>query len=111
MSYSISVDPEVAANFTGRNSAQLMLSYDIKYNISVIASLCKIITANHFIIHHGKLIDNIDYVTGIGNSSREQYSRVVTRWGNPCRIENAYRPTKNATADGHQPQEFPDICK
>ena len=54
MSYSISVDPEVAVNFTGRNSSQLTVSYDIKYNISVVASLCEIITANHFIIHHGK---------------------------------------------------------
>ena len=36
-------------------------------------------------------IDIIDYVTGIGNSSREQYSRVVTRMGhdNLCRPENA----------------------
>ena len=46
VSYSISVYPEVAVNFTGRNStlcsAQLTFSYDIKYNISVVASLCEI---------------------------------------------------------------------
>ena len=55
VSYSIRVDPEVAVNYTGRNSAQITVSYNIKYNISVVASLCGITTTNFAIIHHGKL--------------------------------------------------------
>ena len=39
VSYSVSVDPEVAID-TGQSSAQLSLSYNLKYNISVTASLC-----------------------------------------------------------------------
>ena len=35
-------------------------------------------------------IDNIDYVTGIGNSSREQYIRA----GNPCRLDLQEKPQK-----------------
>ena len=55
VSYSVSVDPEVAVNYSGRNRAQLIVSYDTKYNVSVIASLCGIITTNLSIIYHGKL--------------------------------------------------------
>ena len=55
VSYSIRVDPEVAVNYTGRNSAQITVLYDTKYNISVIATLCEITTTNFAIIHHGKL--------------------------------------------------------
>ena len=55
VSYSIRVDPEVAVNYTGRNSAQITVSYDTKYNISVVASLCGITIANFTIIHRGKL--------------------------------------------------------
>ena len=56
MSYNISVDPEVVVNSsTGRNSAQLILSYDTRYNVSVVAALCGITTTNFAIIHHGKL--------------------------------------------------------
>jgi hypothetical protein len=51
--YSISVDPEVAVNYTGRSSAQLTVSYDTKYNVSVVASLCGMITTNFAIIYHG----------------------------------------------------------
>ena len=40
VSYNISVDPELAINYTGRTSVQLSSSYNIKYNISVTASLC-----------------------------------------------------------------------
>ena len=39
-SYSVDVEPEVAVNYTGQSSAQLSLSYNLKYNISVTASLC-----------------------------------------------------------------------
>ena len=55
VSYSIRVDPEVAVNYTGRNSAQITVSYDIKYNVSVIVALCGITTTNLVIIHYGKL--------------------------------------------------------
>lgn len=53
--YSVRVDPEVAVNYTGRNSVQLIVSYDIKYNVSIVASLCGITMTNFTIIHHGKL--------------------------------------------------------
>lgn len=39
-SYNVSVDPELAINYTGRSSAQLSLSYNIQYNVSITASLC-----------------------------------------------------------------------
>ena len=39
-SYNVVVDPEVAVNYTGLSSAQLSLSYNLKYNISITASLC-----------------------------------------------------------------------
>ena len=39
-SYNISADPEPTVNYTGKTSAQLSLSYNIKYNVSVTASLC-----------------------------------------------------------------------
>ena len=55
VSYSVSVDPEVAINYTRRSRAQLTVSYNTKYNISVVASLCGIITTNFTIIYHGKL--------------------------------------------------------
>ena len=55
VSYSVSADPEVVVNYTGRSSAQITVSYDIEYNISVVASLCGITTTNFAIIHHGKL--------------------------------------------------------
>ena len=35
-------------------------------------------------------IDNIDYVTGIGNSSCEQYIRA----GNPCHLDLQEKPQK-----------------
>jgi hypothetical protein len=55
VSYSISVDPEVAVNYTGRSSALLSVSYDTKYNVSVVASLCGITMTYFAIINHGKL--------------------------------------------------------
>ena len=55
VTYGVSVDPEVAVNYTGRNRAELIVSYDTKYNVSVVASLCEIITTNLTIINHGKL--------------------------------------------------------
>jgi hypothetical protein len=55
VSYSISVEPEVAVNYTGRSSAQITVSYDTKYNVSVVASLCGETTTYFAIIYHGKL--------------------------------------------------------
>jgi hypothetical protein len=58
VSYSVSVDPEVAVNYTGirRDGAQLIVSYNTKYNVSVVASLCGMISTTNFaIIYHGKL--------------------------------------------------------
>ena len=55
VSYSVNVDPEVAVNYIGRNRAHLTVSYDTIYNVSVVASLCGIITTNLTIIYHGKL--------------------------------------------------------
>ena len=55
VSYSVRVDPEVVINYTGRNSAQITVSYDIKYNVSVVAALCGITITKFTIIHHGKL--------------------------------------------------------
>ena len=53
--YSISIDPHVAVNYTGRNSAQVIVSYDTKYNFNVVSSLCAINVTNFIIINHGKL--------------------------------------------------------
>jgi formyltetrahydrofolate synthetase len=53
VSYNVSVDPEVAVNHTGRNSAQFIVSYDTKYNVSVVASLCGVTMTYFTIIYHG----------------------------------------------------------
>ena len=56
VSYSISVDPEVDINYIEENdSAQLILLYNTKYNVSVIASLCGKNSTTSSIINHGKL--------------------------------------------------------
>ena len=57
VSYVVYVAPERAINYTaaGKSSAHLLLSYNIKYNISVVASLCGITQAIHSIINYSKL--------------------------------------------------------
>ena len=55
VSYSVSVDRQVAVNYTGRNGAQLVVSYNTKYNVSVIASLCGRNSTNFSAINYGKL--------------------------------------------------------
>ena len=40
VSYNVSVDPTRFVNYTGKDSAQLTVSYNIMYNVSVVASLC-----------------------------------------------------------------------
>ena len=53
-SYSVNVDPEVDVDYTGQSSAQLSLSYDIKYNISVTASLCGRNSTSFRTLNHSK---------------------------------------------------------
>ena len=55
VSYGISADPPVAVNYTGKSSAQLVVSYNTKYNISVVASLCGRSSTIFHVIIHGKL--------------------------------------------------------
>ena len=47
-------------------------------------------TSLYQIINENMTIDNIDYITGIGNSSCEQYIRA----GNPCRLDLQEKPQK-----------------
>ena len=53
-SYSVSIHPEVAVNYTGQNSAQLSLSYNFKYNISITASLCGRNSTSFHTLNHSK---------------------------------------------------------
>lgn len=54
VSYIIDVDPIVAVNYTGRNTAKLVMMYDNKYyNVSVIASLCGTNRSTTFTINQG----------------------------------------------------------
>ena len=53
-SYSVDVDPGVAIDYTGQSSAQLSLFYNIKYNISVTASLCGRNSATFSVLNHSK---------------------------------------------------------
>ena len=55
VSYAVYVAPERAINYTGKSSAQLHLSYNIKYNISVVASLCGTSQAVHRALNYSKL--------------------------------------------------------
>ena len=55
VSYFVSVNPETAINYTGKSSTQLVLLYNIKYNVSVVASLCGTNQASHNAINYGKL--------------------------------------------------------
>ena len=56
VSYAIRVDPEVNVSYSWRQSAQLVVPYNTKYNISVVASLCGNSRAVFIIINYGKLI-------------------------------------------------------
>ena len=56
VSYAIRVDPEVNVSYSWRKSAQLVLPYNSKYNISVVASLCGNSSAAFIIINYGKLM-------------------------------------------------------
>ena len=40
LSYHVSVTPQVDIRFTGSTSVQLTVSYNILYNVSVVATLC-----------------------------------------------------------------------
>ena len=55
----IDVDPMVAVNYTGRNTAKLVMMYDNKYNVSVIASLCGTNRTTMITINQGKLIEKL----------------------------------------------------
>ena len=56
VSYAISVDPEVNVSYSWRKSAQLVVPYNTKYNISVVASLCGNTRAVFIMINYGKLM-------------------------------------------------------
>ena len=58
VSYAIRVDPEVNVSYSWsrRKSAQLVVPYNSKYNISVTASLCGNSRAVFIIINYGKLM-------------------------------------------------------
>ena len=53
VSYIIDVDPMVAVNYTGRNTAKLVMMYDNKYNIGVIALLCRTNRSTMITINQG----------------------------------------------------------
>ena len=57
VSYSVSVNPEIAINYTsGKRSVHLSALYNKKYNVSVVASLCGVNqTVYSTIINYGKL--------------------------------------------------------
>ena len=54
VSYNVSVDPQVAVNYTGRNRVQLIVFYDKIYNISVVASLCGRNSTIFRVLNHGE---------------------------------------------------------
>ena len=53
--YVIRVDPEVNVSYSWRKSAQLVVPYNNKYNISVVASLCGRNKTAFSIINYGKV--------------------------------------------------------
>ena len=55
VTYSISVDQQVAFNYTGRNGAQLVVPYNTKYNVTVVASLCENNRTTVSMLNYGKL--------------------------------------------------------
>ena len=54
VTYAINIDPQVAVNYTGRNTAQLRVFYNIIYNISIMASLCGTNRTTFCVIKYGK---------------------------------------------------------
>ncbi len=54
VSYVVNITPEKAINYTGKSSARLILSYNIEYNVSVVASLCGISQAVNRAINFSK---------------------------------------------------------
>ena len=61
VSYIIDVDPMVTVNYAAseRSTAKLVMMYDKKYNISVIASLCGTNRTTLITINQGKLIGKL----------------------------------------------------
>ena len=57
VTYTINTDPQVAVNQTGlgRNSAQLTVSYNTRYNVSIVASLCGTNRTTLIVLNYGKL--------------------------------------------------------
>ena len=55
VTYVINVDPQVAVNYTERNSAILTVSYNINYNVSIVASLCGTNATTYSVLNYGKL--------------------------------------------------------
>ena len=56
VSYVVSVNPETTISYTGKRSTQLIVLYNTKYNVSVVASLCGINQEVYStIIEYGKL--------------------------------------------------------
>ena len=73
---------EIALNFSDfRNYCAIIVKPTINLRVQFLA-----------IWHINFSIDIIDYVTGIGNSSREQYLRAAR--DNPCRIDLPKKPQK-----------------
>ena len=56
VSYIVNINPQVALNHMGRNIAQLIVSYNIKYNISIMASLCGTNRTTFIVVKYGKLL-------------------------------------------------------
>ena len=65
VSYIIDVDPMVTVNYAAseRSTAKLVMMYDKKYNISVIASLCGTNRTTLITINQGKLIGKLILIT------------------------------------------------
>lgn len=53
--YILNIEPEVAFNYTERHSAQLVVPYNTKYNVSVIASLCGYNRTTFSLLNYGEL--------------------------------------------------------
>ena len=55
VTYNVNVDPQVTVNHTGSNSAQLVVPFNTKYNVSVVASLCGTNKTTFSLLNYGKL--------------------------------------------------------
>ena len=56
VTYNVNVDPQVTVNHTGRNSAQLVVPFNTKYNVSIVASLCGTNRTTFNLLNYGKLL-------------------------------------------------------